>query len=473
VGRWCIEHWDQYHEAPGRQVQDIYEQKLIGGLQSDLGDLIGEFLAELSEEYEREDFNAQYALDQAESYLQKRALEVLSEEISSCLKTGDAKEAEELIRDWSKPARAISAGVDPYTDTEGTKAAFEHVAKPLFVFPGAIGRLLNDELVREGLIGIMGPMKRGKTWWLDEFAFRAHWQGNNVAFFGAGDMSERQYRVRKHVRLAGRSNRKKHCGRILVPCLDCKHNQQNECNLEQRTCRVALLKEGENETNLPEYRNAPSKYRSCTACLEGVVAGNEGKYAGSYWYKVRTEIAPLEWYEADELGQRMDGTRHRFCGGGEYKLITAPTRTLNVQGIRGHLDRWEHETGWTPTLVVCDYADILAPEPGAKEFRHQQNETWAALRSLSLERHCLVVVGTQSDAASFDQTSLKTKNFSEDVRKYAHVTGMMALNQTEQEKKAGIMRVGWLMLREDDFEISNEVHVLQCLQMGRPCLASY
>ena len=94
---------------------------------------------------------------------------------------------------------------------------------------------------------------------------------------------------------------------------------------------------------------------------------------------------------------------------------------------------------------------------------------------MSQERHCCLVTVTQADAASYEQDKLKLKNFSEDKRKYAHVTAMYALNQdkTGREKKLGIVRIGELVVREDDFDVSREVYLLQSLKTGQPFLASF
>jgi len=148
--------------------------------------------------------------------------------------------------------------------------------------------------------------------------------------------------------------------------------------------------------------------------------------------------------------------------------------TLTVGKIRSLLSLWEKRDGFVADLIVIDYADLLTSERGG-EFRHQQNEIWKALRGLSQEFHCLVVTATQADAASYEQKRLKLKNFSEDKRKYAHVTAMYGLNQdpNDREKQIGLMRINEFVLREGDFANVIEVYVLQKLKKNRPLLGSY
>ena len=157
-----------------------------------------------------------------------------------------------------------------------------------------------------------------------------------------------------------------------------------------------------------------------------------------------------------------------------FKLSSHANGTLSIKQIKALLDIWEKQDDFVPDVIVIDYADLLVAE-GRVEFRHQQNEIWKGMRNLSQERHCLVLTATQADANSYEQNRLKLKNFSEDKRKYAHVTACYGLNQDtkDREKKIGIMRINEIVIREGDFSNSSEVTVLQKLERGRPFLSSY
>ena len=67
----------------------------------------------------------------------------------------------------------------------------------------------------------------------------------------------------------------------------------------------------------------------------------------------------------------------------------------------------------------------------------KQNEIWKNLRALSQSRNCLVLTATQADAKSYEKNVLTMSNYSEDKRKFAHVTAMYGLNQDKhgREKK--------------------------------------
>ena len=86
-----------------------------------------------------------------------------------------------------------------------------------------------------------------------------------------------------------------------------------------------------------------------------------------------------------------------------------------------------------------------------------------------------MLTATQADAESYKKGTLSLTNFSEDKRKYAHVTAQYGLNQDPygREKKLGVMRINEIVVREGEFSADNEVYVLQDLTMGRPYLESF
>lgn len=158
---------------------------------------------------------------------------------------------------------------------------------------------------------------------------------------------------------------------------------------------------------------------------------------------------------------------------GRIQMINKPQYSMCVSDIRTDLDNLEYYHGFVPDVILVDYADILAPEKYSerREERHRINETWGSLRGLAQEKHCLVVTVSQTNKATFKK-DIEQDDLAEDIRKMAHVTHMISLNQTNEDKKRGFMRVGTLALRDDEFFVDNEVIVLQCLPIGKPYLDS-
>jgi hypothetical protein len=202
-------------------------------------------------------------------------------------------------------------------------------------------------------------------------------------------------------------------------------------------------------------------YKPCHNC---------SKNKGTIWLKKREAVEPLTGKTAVK---KMVEWRRRFAH--RLRISTYPNETLTLVEITSLLDSWERAEGFVPDIIVIDYADILAPDPDCArlDYRNQQNKVWQRLRRLSQQRHCLVVTATQAAATSYEHDSLRLSDFSETKTKYAHVTAMYGLNQTDEEKRVGLMRLNEIVVREGDFDRSKEIKVLQKLQMGRPFLGSF
>jgi hypothetical protein len=159
----------------------------------------------------------------------------------------------------------------------------------------------------------------------------------------------------------------------------------------------------------------------------------------------------------------LDHLRLKCIGGG---LICAGDIENDVAGFV--------RDGWVPDLVVIDYADELAPEPDTRRMdkRDQINENWRVLRRIALKYHCLMVTATQAAARSYDKRTINRKDFSEDKRKNAHVTGMIGLNQFAEEKVGGLYRLNWILLREGAWAESQMIWTAGNLALANPCMVS-
>jgi hypothetical protein len=395
---WCIDYYAKYESPPGAHIQDILESK-AEAMEEDALFLTKQVLVSVSGEFERsERFNSQYVLDLARTHFKTASLKALSARISANVSSGRIEDAEEAILEYNRVELPVSTGVDVMADKAAIKEAFTREDECLFKLPGAIGELMNDQLVREGFLALMGPEKRGKTWWLMEMGYRALMAKCNVAFFSVGDMSQNAMMRRLHVRAAGKSDRHKYCGTFDVPHLDCKSNQDNSCKKAERTCKVSI---------------DSKDYKYCTWCQKK----EPFDFKPSTVLEEMTVKEPLTWREAVRQGEKMS----KRTNGRDIRLSTHPNSTVRVADIEQALQAWEVMDGWIADVVIIDYADIMAPEIKSEVFRHQMNSTWQALRSLSQKRRCLVVTATQTDAASYKQESIGTDNFSEDKRKFGHV----------------------------------------------------
>jgi len=476
LAMWVMEYYEKYNKAPERDIEGIYYQKLKEGLQKDIAEEIEqEILPALSEEYEQEGkFNLEYLLDQTYDYLKEQHLKQHGDEILTLVDKGELLEAEKIAHEYK--SLTIDSGIDldlsNETALQRVDKAFAEAGRPVVKYPRQLGEFWNTQMIRGGFVALMGSGKRGKTFWLLDIAMRGCKQKAKVAFFQAGDMTENQQLKRICTYLTKKSNLKKYSGKMYQPVRDCVLNQLDMCNKEERECGFGIF-EGRTKESLreeitldeliEEYKENPD-YCPCFNC-----ESYKTDKLGTPWIEQIDSGGPLTVVEAkDAIDKFFIKNKRRF------KLSTHVNKTLSVEEIESLLDIWEKQDDFIPDLIVIDYADILIAKT-KMEFRHQQDEIWRGLRSLSQKGHRLVVTATQADAKSYEQNRLKITNFSEDRRKIDHVTAMYGLNRDtkDREKQLGLMRINELAIREGDFSNLNEVTILQNLHRGQPFLGSF
>jgi hypothetical protein len=267
-----------------------------------------------------------------------------------------------------------------------------------------------------------------------------------------------------------KSNLLKYNTGLFIPVLDCIHQQKDTCEKDERECSFSpldiysenQLEQIKMEDLVREYKENKD-YSPCRNCID---------FKGSVWLKYRGKTDPLDyktaWKTAEKLQRRWDERNN-------FKLLTFPNETFTMRDLQNCLDNLENKDNFIPDVIIIDYADLFLADKDCRrmEFRHQQNKLWQRLRKLSQERHSLVITATQAAASSYDKPLLTMNDFSEARTKMDHVTAMYALNQTPREKQIGIIRIGPIVVREDDFDTLKNVNVLQRLQIGRPYLGSF
>ena len=324
-----------------------------------------------------------------------------------------------------------------------------------------------------GFIGILAPEKRGKSWLLLEIGMRAARQGKNVIMYQAGDMNQAAQLRRIAVYLNRRSNQEKYCGAHLQPCRDCLRNQIDECERKERECACGLGKTFEEikKLTINDYKELVKTHEDhipCYNCNEW-----QEKNLGVPWFKTIQQTAPITLQDAkDAVGGFFSKNK------GSFYLSTHANGTLKASDIYSDLQQRYEKDKFIPHLVLIDYMDILAPE-NRGEFRQLENEKWKVVRKISQTDFGgvipLVVAPTQADGQAYKQDTLNLSNYSEDKRKYAHVTAFYGLNQDKKgrEKGLGMLRINELMLRDGEFSISNQLTILQDLRIGRPYIGAF
>ena len=420
VAGWCVKYYNKYEHAPKRRIRNLFERWAAKTQDDSLIESTETFLEEVSDEFENGQMNTntEYVLDAAGRLFNSIHIERLRDDIEDNLEDNNPDGAIESITKWNHINLGVGEWIDPFTDSAVMKQAFAHSHDPLIRYPGDLGKFFGTQLERDGLISFEGPEKRGKTFWLMDMVFRAVLQRRRVAYYEVGDMSQDQI-VR---RMASRISRTPvYPGVIRYPV----------------KLRV-------------QHRGTSTKPR-----IE---------------YIRRTFKQGLGWRQAHKDGLAYMSHKAK-SDHNLLRLSIHPNDSLHVRDIDTMLKEWQRDA-WPVDVVVIDYADILDMTYSGIEGRDRINQTWKDLRKISQIYHCLVITATQTDSTSYFANVIDRQHFSEDKRKRAHVTGSIGLNQTEEEKKIGIMRLNWVVKREGAYLPSKCVYVAGCPEIGNLAIRS-
>ena len=413
VVRWCVAHYTEYREAPGPQIEKYFEQWAEGGRDRDTVKLVEAFLAGLSEEHQRlrKSCSPDYVLDLAARLFDRTRITDITDRVSAALEMGEVEKARELMQTFRPVQVGAATWVNPLTDRAAIVNAFEARQADLITYPGALGNFFAGAMGRDQFVAFEGKEKVGKSFFLLDAVVRASEQERNVAYFVTGDMSQAQVIQRLGARVA---------------------------------CRP--------------WRSGQT-VRYPTAVFPGGPPNVERD--------VSTPPA-LSGTEAADILEAFDGR----CGGDRIRLSVHPSNTLEVAQIEATLDGWERD-GWRPDVVCVDYADILKLP---SEFRENKldgiNDVWVNLAKMRLERHVLMLTGSQIKAAGFDAKILRREHFSGNHLKLAHVTGMVGINQTDNEKEDELYRLNWVVSRDLTFSEERCVWLASCLPVANPAVLS-
>lgn len=409
VAQWIWEYYDYTKEAPEKSIEDIYLKKEKEIRSEEEKELIFKFLQKLNTDWQKMQIkNVEYTTKNALDYFKLRSLEQLQYNLEDCVKNHDAGLGEKLISEYRRVEHIFGKGVDLLRDRSAIAQAFNKESEYLFSYPGQLGECISP-FMRGDFFAIMGAMKRGKTHYLWYTAYRALMIGFKVLFISL-EMNEQQMLRRMWQTMVGQPVKNQP---IKMPYF-CEGGKRELLKIEQKTKQIRAI-------DLSKIAEKQKFYRK----------------------SLRT---------------------------GELKLINYPSYGVSVKDIEQELANLEYYENYIPDVLVIDYADILRPINERVDYRHQLDTTWKALRGIAQEKSILVVTGSQTGRQGMKR-DVDATDVAEDVRKLAHVTKMISLNQNELEKEDGVMRIKVVVQREGK-QFGDQIIVLQCYDIGRPYIDS-
>lgn len=420
IARWCFAHFAKYQKAPRAVIESLFEKFAQESRDQEVVGLVESFLAGLSRDYKQlsSEMNEAFLIDMASTYFEKVRLDRACTQTQEALERNDVQEARESWSSFETIDFSSKAWRDIFAD-EDIHATFqrEKESQVLVRFPGDLDKFLSPYFERTAFVAFTGPEKRGKSFWLQEVVWQALRQKRRILYYAFGDMSEDDIRQRFYCRALRRPWREEDENVRIPTKLNVNGNQ--EADLEFR-------KEIRKRIRPKDVRAAREKLKQTTATDE---------------LRLQLRVEGGAVVSAGEIEQEV---KRKAAG------------------------------GWPPDVIVIDYADLLASEPHTRnlEVRHQINATWMVLRRIALEHHCLVVTGTQTAKSGYTAHTIGKSNFSEDKRKNAHVTGMIGINQTDDEHKRGIYRLNWVLSRKAKYSQGKVVWCAGNLSIACPCIIS-
>lgn len=149
---------------------------------------------------------------------------------------------------------------------------------------------------------------------------------------------------------------------------------------------------------------------------------------------------------------------------GNLRIIAYPAFGASVVDITNRVEELA-ENGFVTDVLIIDYSDITKPIGGGSELRNQLDMIWKHLRSFAMSFHCAVITASQTNRAGLSSSVVSAETISEDIRKLAHVTSMVSLEQTNAMYKKHIMRMRNIAMRNGSS--TGPCVFPQCLALGQ------
>jgi hypothetical protein len=452
ISSWIENYYAAYNEAPKLNIQQIFESKKEA-LRKDEAELLSIFLSSISREYENlVYFNEEYLLTQALRYFKKREIEIRAKNALAYCDQDRVEDADAEINGVKKISKISSGWYNPF-DPSQIVDAFEREDRPVKL-PGDLGEFIGG-LDFGWSILVAAGYKKGKTNLCNEFAFITSSQNIPTAVMSF-EMKKRDMNKRLYKRIIAGD---KEGGVFVYPSFDCKLNQNGLCNRAERTNAHTLLNE---EGNIPQY-SPDLPYRKCTWCR----TNDPRAYERAHWYE--SYERPSFSYDTVYGKVREYG---KFMGDDNLRIICYPRFGASVDDAFRDLDILEHVLGFKYRVLIWDYPEITIPSHNKKQDWESINETWMQIVGRASEKNYLLIAPSQITSNALYLPKLKQDNIGRARAILGHVDAGITINQTAEDKRLGIIRVGTIIHRHDYYDEEDDCYVLQNLNIGQVNLDS-
>lgn len=443
VSRWIKEYYSLYNRAPKGDIQEIYLAER-NNLDEEVSLDVSEFLQSISEQYIQNPPNEDYLLNQATVYLKKQVMVTSAKEVVLTLENSNGdlsllSKAEAVLGRYKKSIVDVSKSCNPFIP-EKIDTFFDKKEDPLLVLKGNLGKFVGN-LHRGYLLGILGRMKAGKTFYVQHLITEALESKLNCIFVSL-EMPEDKMIGRFWQQIGSYAEEE---GTYSFPVFDCKRNQSGKCEKSQRTSHV---KKGE------------PGYERCYFCKEG---------KDGFQFTVDLTEVKREGLDKEKI-QKLARNFGLQYGRNSLRFLSYPAFTANLSRIMNDIDAMEWQEGFIPDVIAIDYPAILAPEENSFHSKEYSviSETWKVLKKIAEERQVLLIAPIQANRAGVNVENLQMEHTSGSIDIQAHCDKCISLNQSGDDYDKKIMRIGKIIDRWGKANKNLELVALTQLECGQP-----
>lgn len=418
ISSWCMEYFIESgrKHAPKQDILDIYtvkkheipkEERAIQKKQLDY----------VLNMYKHRGFSRKYIETRALEYLKSNAVKLYANELKIAADRGDTKKVLELQKTKIIEIFDMASPCSSSDEEKFGLSTFDKDTSCMFKFPGAIGEYLHP-IQRGKTICMLGPAKRGKSFWLIEWAYQAMCSGLHVAFFSL-EMDRTEVETRITQKITGmeydpfNTKRKK---KYLLPVIDCIKNQDDSCRRKECISKgTKVVDEYGNTLNF----DPKNKHVVCTACQ-----GKNDRFEPATWF----EVIKKKTLTKKSLIKHMNNFR---LGGGKgvCKVFAYPIGTVNIKECENVLEELELTKSWIPDVLIFDYIGILKEDPSLGDKRLRIGENWKEFSRMVKTRNCLGISVAQGNRASANKDNLTEEDIGEDYSIMQTVDALIAINE--------------------------------------------
>lgn len=134
------------------------------------------------------------------------------------------------------------------------------------------------------------------------------------------------------------------------------------------------------------------------------------------------------------------------------KIIKAIPNETTVADVERELDRLQAEEGFVADVTVWDYMNLIRPSKKSREERLEQTTVlWDLVKhAQNATRPKICSTAYQSSAAGLNVSRIGQKHFGKSIGIQQALTSAIAINQTEEERRDGLIVLTPMFIRDGD-----------------------